>query len=325
MLRPRVSVALCTYNGAQFLAEQLSSIYSQTIKPDELVISDDASTDNTLEIIEDFMASKAIPVRLLTHKKNSGFTSNFQSAILECNGSVIFLSDQDDIWYPDKIEVCLNLLDTHPDILGLTHEARLVNHNGDPLGTFLRAQILRGYGPSDSTITGCVSCFRQDIRELLFPVPLNIVGHDTWISYVFTFFASRWIFLDVCLQDIRRHFSNASEWIVNTSRPITSLDVMLWQLRSPPASSYSNRIAINNALRSRLSMSPITIQYLNLSELQSAKCLLDQEHGALLRRDRIVNTINPLSRFIFSLIFLFHGNYKFFNGYKSFLRDVLRL
>src|SRR5262245_49520236 len=99
----RLSVALCTYNGARFLHDQLSSIARQSSLPHELVICDDRSSDNTVAIIERFALGAPFPVRWQVNATNLGSTKNFELAISRCHGDVIALSDQDDIWQRDKL------------------------------------------------------------------------------------------------------------------------------------------------------------------------------------------------------------------------------
>src|SRR5215210_7844615 len=99
----RASVALCTYNGARFLREQLQSIAEQQTPPFELVLSDDASSDDTFAIAREFARSAAFPVELHRNPTRIGTVANFDQTISRCRGEVIFLCDQDDVWRPDKI------------------------------------------------------------------------------------------------------------------------------------------------------------------------------------------------------------------------------
>ncbi len=100
----RISVALCTYNGERFLPQQLASMAKQTRLPDELVVCDDRSTDRTMALVREFAASSPYPVRIFENEHNLGFAANFERAIRLCEGDLIALSDQDDIWYPIRLE-----------------------------------------------------------------------------------------------------------------------------------------------------------------------------------------------------------------------------
>src|ERR687894_3003245 len=100
----RFSVAMCTYNGARFVAEQLASVAAQTRPPDELVVCDDGSTDETCRLVEEFAARAPFPVRLFVNERNLGSTRNFGRAVALCEGDLVALSDQDDVWHPEKLE-----------------------------------------------------------------------------------------------------------------------------------------------------------------------------------------------------------------------------
>ncbi len=95
--RLRISIAMCTYNGARFLPEQLASFAAQERLPDELVVCDDGSTDATMEILQDFAATALFEVRVERNPQNLGFVRNFEKTLSLCTGDIVFLSDQDDV------------------------------------------------------------------------------------------------------------------------------------------------------------------------------------------------------------------------------------
>src|SRR5882762_9087557 len=99
----KISIAMCTYNGARYLREQLDSIAAQTRPPSELIVCDDNSLDETREIVAGFAASAPFPVRLGVNEQNLGSIRNFERAIKLCEGDLIALSDQDDVWLPEKL------------------------------------------------------------------------------------------------------------------------------------------------------------------------------------------------------------------------------
>jgi glycosyltransferase involved in cell wall biosynthesis len=109
-----ISVALCTYNGERYIREQLESILNQTMPVDEIVVCDDGSTDNTLKIIESFRKDTQTDIRIYRNVKNLGPALNFQKAINLCLGDIVFLSDQDDIWYKNKVQVMVDWFKDHP-------------------------------------------------------------------------------------------------------------------------------------------------------------------------------------------------------------------
>src|SRR6201999_469319 len=113
--KPRLSVALCTYNGERFLPQQLASMANQTRPPDELIVCDDRSSDRTIDIVREFAASAAYPVRIFENESNLGSAANFERAIRLCEGNLIALSDQDDIWYPIRLQRSEQELTAHPE------------------------------------------------------------------------------------------------------------------------------------------------------------------------------------------------------------------
>lgn len=126
----KTSVALCTYNGEKYLREQLDSILYQTLPVDEVVVCDDGSTDATLEILEEY--STLHPGRFLTHfnDKNLGVIKNFEKAIHQCSGDIIFLSDQDDVWQQNKVYNLVKYFTDHEDCEAVFHNQKLLSENG---------------------------------------------------------------------------------------------------------------------------------------------------------------------------------------------------
>ena len=115
-----ISVCIATYNGEKYIMDQVSSILPQLSEEDEIIVSDDGSSDKTLEILDSFSDSR---IKVFTHIKEANpffkgaksiyATSNFENALSKCNGDIIFLSDQDDVWYPDKVKTCLDLMNKY--------------------------------------------------------------------------------------------------------------------------------------------------------------------------------------------------------------------
>jgi hypothetical protein len=197
MRRMRMSVAMCTYNGADFLPAQLASIAEQTRLPDELIICDDASTDGTRALLESFARTASIPVSLYFSDQNTGSVKNFERAIGLCTGDVIALSDQDDVWRKDKLELIEQTFQRNPATGLVFSDAEIVDENLNPLhrriweavGFDAHKQKLIRTGRSLDvlitgwTVTGATMAFRAAYVELALPVPENIAMiHDGWIA-----------------------------------------------------------------------------------------------------------------------------------------------
>src|SRR5271165_1756949 len=123
---PLVSIALCTYNGAGFIAEQLDTLITQTYAPIEIIAVDDSSTDETFNILMAY-AAKYSQIKIYKNENNIGFAANFERAATLCDGELIALCDQDDLWHPQKIELQVNAL---KDNIFVYHDSEFIHQDG---------------------------------------------------------------------------------------------------------------------------------------------------------------------------------------------------
>jgi glycosyltransferase involved in cell wall biosynthesis len=142
----KVSIALATYNGEQWLRDQLDSLACQTLLPCELVVSDDQSTDRTLEVVEQFAASAPFPVRVIRNDTRFGFADNFLRALRHCTGEAVAYCDQDDVWSASKLERCVAAMCTDSAVTLVHHEIEEVDCEMRPLGIICRANGSRVRG-----------------------------------------------------------------------------------------------------------------------------------------------------------------------------------
>jgi len=193
----KISVAMCTYNGAEFLPQQLQSIVEQLRPPDEIVICDDGSTDKTQALLKQFAAESPIPVSLRFNDQNLGSSRNFEQAIRLCAGDVIALSDQDDVWRSDKLQYVEESFNGTPRAGLFFSDAEIVDVDLNPLGKTMwevidfNAQkrklvaISRGHEVliTGWTVTGATMAFRSGFVNLALPIPDGIAMiHDGWIA-----------------------------------------------------------------------------------------------------------------------------------------------
>lgn len=192
----KISIAMCTYNGARYVRQQLESIASQTRPPHELIVCDDKSSDNTVEIVKSFASQALFPVRLYVNEQNLGTTKNFEQAIELCTGDVIALSDQDDVWHPGKLACIEARLLSAPAAGFVFTDAEVVDKDLRSLGyrlwerTFKRSQQKlfeegRAFDVllQHHIVTGATMAFRSQFKKLILPVPTDItVIHDGWIA-----------------------------------------------------------------------------------------------------------------------------------------------
>lgn len=315
---------ICTYNGADYLEQQVHSILSQTVLPDEIVICDDHSIDHTKVILDSLGKLSKCHIRTFFNEQNIGFTKNFEKAISLASGEIIFFSDQDDIWFPNKISAVLNLFSKYDDIFGITHDGQLVDRYLRWNGATKSSQIINGYGPNLSEITGALSAIRSIILPFFLPIPDGVVGHDKWLTYMFSLFPERWLHSSMCLQYIRRHSSNTSEWIINSVRTINRLDVFIAEASTPSAITYLDRSLINQAIQKRLLGEDLATNLFTSMEISSALDFLHSELSAINSRESIVNCPSWWKRSRKALLLWINGGYTYFNGIRSLLRDLLR-
>jgi glycosyltransferase involved in cell wall biosynthesis len=195
--RLTICVAMCTYNGERFLLEQLDSFLAQTRQPDELVVCDDGSTDRTREILEKFKHKAPFSVRLYLNEQNLGFRRNFEKALSLCQGDLIALSDQDDIWLPEKINEVERVFLKYPSAGYVFHDAFLVDEQLNLLGVslwdnynfsfhlnnhFKPGEFAKYYMCLGQTILGATIAINSKLRENLLPLP-NYWAHDSWIAF----------------------------------------------------------------------------------------------------------------------------------------------
>jgi glycosyltransferase involved in cell wall biosynthesis len=219
----QTSVALCSCNGARYLATQLQSVLAQTVRPDEMVICDDASTDESVSIIRNFAAEAPFEVRLLQNEKRLGPAKNFEKAIRETRGEIIFLSDQDDVWKPSKVKVILDVLSAHPEAQFAFSDALMIDDNGMPIegtlwgdvGLARNAERFTGSAQLETLlkhniVTGATMAFRGSFRAAALPIAAEWM-HDHWIVLLASAVSSG-VLVPESQMMYRRHASQVCGW-----------------------------------------------------------------------------------------------------------------
>lgn len=200
---------MATYNGEDFIEEQLRSILKQLKAEDEIIISDDGSTDKTCEIIKSFDDER---INLIFNEKQHGFTHNFENALMNACGEYIFLSDQDDIWFDNKVEDTMILFENADLIIS---DCKTINNNLEIVqnSRFAEFEVKPGFFRHflKSRYLGCCMAFKRSVAEAALPFPKNdfLVEHDIWLAAVaFLYFNVKQ--LEEPLIYYRRHDNNAS-------------------------------------------------------------------------------------------------------------------
>ena len=241
----QISIALCTYNGSAFLAEQLDSILQQTVLPTQLIICDDGSTDDTLRMVQKFAATAPFAVQYKVNEARLGVAKNFKHAVQLCHGDIIVLADQDDVWLPHKLAVIDQTFAQNPTIGYIFSDAELINNKSknlnqrlwqktgfnttrqhlfrvDPITTLLRRNV----------VTGATMAFKAHVIAAL-PAPAPTSVHDFW----WAFFAS-----------ILGHAGHAITTPLMKYRIHTAQKIGLSGLNLPESQRYHLEIAAMNDL-----------------------------------------------------------------------------
>lgn len=210
----KISVAMATYNGAEWISEQLDSFLSQTRPPDELVITDDQSRDATVEIARAFGQRAPFTVRVEVNENTLGVRGNFERALSLCTGDIILLCDQDDTWFDTKIERHIALLETVDRPACVMTDAVLTDGALNATGR-TKLGALRAAGlPDRDFVMGCCVGMRRDLLDLALPIPSTAAAHDSWVVGLSDALGLT-LRVEEAHQLYRRHGKNESQFFVN--------------------------------------------------------------------------------------------------------------
>jgi glycosyltransferase involved in cell wall biosynthesis len=326
----KISIAMATYNGAKYLLEQLESFVNQERQPDELVVCDDGSTDDTLSILKKFSTSAPFIVKIFANEKQLGYGQNFGRALSLCTGDLIFLSDQDDVWLKDKIQTVVDLAKRNSHAQLFMNDAEIVGRDLVSTGLTKLGQIRSAGLPDSNFVMGCCMAIRKDFLKYLLPVPCQFKGHDDWLSIFGEGLQCRRVF-EQPLQLYRRHEKNTSNNLVNNTKKLNRVD--LWISKSQLFWDSTITKSSANALGQYIERTEIVIERANLwiektndAHLKTNLITLvnsENEILSLLNQRVEIRSKNPLSRVFQSLIFFLNGKYKKFSGFNSCIRDIL--
>lgn len=170
---------MATYNGEKYIREQIDSILKQLDREDEIIVSDDHSTDTTIAILKSYGDKR---IKIYSNNNSSGVVGNFENALQRATGEVIFLADQDDVWMPNKVALCLEALKSHDLVL---HDATI--WDGESIieeSFFLQHRSCIGYMKTlvRNSYIGCCMAFNSRVKDKVLPFPKNLAIHDMYIG-----------------------------------------------------------------------------------------------------------------------------------------------
>jgi glycosyltransferase involved in cell wall biosynthesis len=222
--------AVITFNGMKYLPQQLESIISQTRAVQHIVISDDNSTDGTWEYLEDWAKRAPVRVTLVRNQPQLGLIANYEQAVSMVEADIVFGSDQDDIWLPDKVELMTAVFENHPEVQLVHTDAILIDGNGQELATTLLTELVvsdrernavregRAYEVyfRRNLVTGATAAFRKKLLDLARPLP-SVLYQDAWLAFMASAVGKVHL-LDVPTIRYRVHGSNMVGVKVGTSK-----------------------------------------------------------------------------------------------------------
>ncbi len=322
IVRNKISVVVCTYNGEEFIEEQLSSILNQSRQPDEIIIGDDGSSDQTLVIVRKLLEQSAIPYKVIENKSSLGVTKNFENGMAHCSGDLIFTADQDDYWALNKVAIIEERMMQYPQCLLVFTNAAIVDHHRDSLGYTAWDQFLFNQRMLESQsyyeillnrciVTGATMAIRRELFEKSMPFPANWL-HDGWLALNASI-DGRMQAIDEELIDYRQHLSNVVGAKQTTfSKRVSKFFSASNMLRATREQEYQRY----SAALERFSEQGISQDDQELM----TKCVHYWQEMVQL------NSAHFLKRIKIIFNHFFKGNYVRFNrGNKSFLKDLLVL
>ncbi len=226
----KISIALAAYNGHAYLPDQLDSFVAQTRQPDELVVVDDGSYDRTPDIVRAFAERAQFPVRLVVNVDNLGHGQNFGKALSLCSGDLVFLSDQDDLWFDEKIEKMANLASNNNGAQCFMNDALLTDGALVPSGVTKQGQIRCAGLPETTFVMGCCVVVKRDLLDIALPIPKSLHAHDNWLVGISDHLGLTRRSEEI-LQYYRRHGANQSNLVVNRPERLNKLQIYSERLR----------------------------------------------------------------------------------------------
>lgn len=224
-----VSVVLATYNGEKFVREQIDSIAAQTVRPTQLLIADDASTDRTLEVAAARAAEHGLPVEAWRNPHRLGFAENFMAAARRSSGQFVAFCDQDDVWLPHKLSKCLGGLEDRSVVLAV-HDSAVVDEDLRSAGARCPGVDAarttdQATSPLWPVVPGFTMVFRRDLvdvpgwtRRPDGPRHCGPMVHDEWVYFVASC-VGRIAWIPDCLALHREHATNATSHVSEKASP----------------------------------------------------------------------------------------------------------
>lgn len=238
----KISIVMATYNGGEYLKQQLDSFIKQSLQPNELIVSDDNSIDDTVKILKRYKKTAPFDVVIIENDVNVGYARNFEKAILASTGNLIYLCDQDDIWYPNKIQDLKKITRIYPEKDLFIHDTDIADSNANKMGFTKLDQLLKLNLSYDMMAMGTCMVVRRNLIEVLTPFPERLKSHDNWINEIARLLKVRML-IEKSFQLYRIHSTNTSSFIGNKTKKQNFLKHLIYRV--------TNRMSPKESVRKR--------------------------------------------------------------------------
>ena len=319
----KVSIALASYNGGAYILDQLKSFTTQSKLPDEVIVSDDCSTDNTVELIKKFAINAPFEIKIYVNESNIGYSRNFNNALSKTTGDLIFLSDQDDVWFNTKIEKIYMLAAADKSLL-IMNDAEITDSNLKRTGVTKLKQIISLGNNTDKFVMGCCAAIKRELLDLALPIDINFPAHDTWISWLADYMKLKKITPEV-LQYYRRHDSNESKYLANSTNQNSKMNQLIDKINQSNKNNGSElndaEIAHNIFNENLKKLKKIHKPHRLYKKLEEA-CYISSQNLYKVRYRLKIRNLSLSTRVLKATLFYFKGGYKDFSGIFSLIRDI---
>jgi glycosyltransferase involved in cell wall biosynthesis len=321
-MRPKVSIAMATYNGSSWISQQLESFALQETRPDEVIIVDDCSTDDTCKKIRIFASTSGLDIHLYVNAQNAGCTPTFLKAISLCEGDVIFLSDQDDIWYPKKISTLLSSIDRDRGIHVVTGDAVYTDAENNSYNLTVLKKVMMVSDDQNSHISGACTAVTQEFCSFVMPHAIeNLPQHDVYLHRWANLLGAKRVVPEV-LQTWRLHDENASSSEMKEPSKLSRAQLFWKYLDVDARASWISTMNEFEAMRQHLDLKRDKLGLLNVCDERVIRKKLHVHICALRNRAQLYE-LPFFLRLAQVVKMLIQGDYRNALGWNSLIKDIL--
>lgn len=315
---------MTAFNGSKYISKQLNSFAVQTRIPDEVIVCDDMSSDDTYRILESYARFAPFKMVVFRNDINVGYTKNFEKAISLCSGDLIFLSDQDDVWYKEKISRIIEIKNSNPDVDVIICDAMYTDENLESAGITVLEKVLKFSGRKYDHIAGACTAITKEFRDFILPFPQSdYPAHDVYIHRWAKLLNTKIIVKDV-LQAWRIHGNNNSRSEMNNAGTILNYELYKKYKDIDSSKAYIVKAREFRKMKS-LAIERRKLLY-SISQAVNTRQVDNEINNVIkanIRRSQLCKK-NKFNRIKLILIMIINRQYKYFQGIKSIAKDIFR-